>query len=354
MNSSDSGQNQSPFVVEAQIVGYCAANVAAVVIVAMIFFVTVFESYSSEEILQEPKFDIKNTLTSINKILLLMGLSVIVIEITNVIYVLGYPFSHIVMFSFVATFEVCYIAYSWKRSSEIFRYAFPQLFSLMKWAVWLSPFILYLQVIPQAIDFIQNPQWSIQPPATGAGPGAGPPPPGQPQNSPVGPPPPGNAGPNYFILFFPAASGCFSVLYDILFLYAFMYYIHKNRKNSEVDMKFQIISVYGAIACFFSLLTVVLYFLSFTGTTIDQSSKFYSSAFGALPMPFITLCFMKLATFWNQTNERSKMSELIRTRGKSRDFLRPQTTMKTQHSHISSVRSKSVQRSFSHLDQSLT
>ncbi|KAJ3217831.1 hypothetical protein HDU81_000744, partial [Chytriomyces hyalinus] len=57
---------------------------------------------------------------------------------------------------FFITCEYFYILYSWQRSEKIIKLSFPELFHFFSWLIRLSPFILYLQIIPSLIKFIAN------------------------------------------------------------------------------------------------------------------------------------------------------------------------------------------------------
>ncbi|KAI8828800.1 hypothetical protein BJ741DRAFT_625155 [Chytriomyces cf. hyalinus JEL632] len=131
---------------------------------------------------------------------------------------------------FFITCEFFYILYSWQRSEKIIKSSFPELYTFFSWLIRLSPFILYLQIIPSIAKFIANdPAHSRIITALNWG--------------------------------FKILGGVVILACDIMFVGSFVRFLSRTRdpEDESIQPDFKIIAQDGIFACLLILITLVLY-----------------------------------------------------------------------------------------------
>ncbi|KAI8830303.1 hypothetical protein BJ741DRAFT_620377 [Chytriomyces cf. hyalinus JEL632] len=131
---------------------------------------------------------------------------------------------------FFITCEYFYILYSWQRSEKIIKLSFPELYTFFSWLIRLSPFILYLQIIPSIAKFIANdPSHSRIIMALNWG--------------------------------FKILGGVVVLACDVMFVGSFVRFLSRTRgpEDESIQPDFKIIAQHGIIACLLILITWALY-----------------------------------------------------------------------------------------------
>ncbi|KAJ3392540.1 hypothetical protein HDU80_010852 [Chytriomyces hyalinus] len=131
---------------------------------------------------------------------------------------------------FFITCEYFYILYSWQRSEKIIKLSFPEVYTFVSWVIRLSPFILYLQIIPSIAKFIANdPEHSRIITALNWG--------------------------------FKILGGVVVLACDVMFVGSFVRFLSRTRgpEDESIQPDFKIIAQHGIFACLLILITWILY-----------------------------------------------------------------------------------------------
>ncbi|KAJ3224570.1 hypothetical protein HDU81_008468 [Chytriomyces hyalinus] len=239
-----------------------------------------------------------------NASLMLMGCSIVLLQIAGSLYSdSGLP-DHIVSFlavyclldTFTYMAQYGYMLYSWHRGAAVLRHVFPQYATYFGAILFVAPvlfvattsvdmYMTYLivsgQSVPPAIDTL----WAA-------------------------------------FIFLPGAT---IVIYDVTMLVPFTVFTASTKYQQELDPRFLIISRYGIVATVFTIGTFATYVV--TCTIVNDyvlSRALFVTLTVLMQLCFITLFAMKIALFNESRRKRTIQKEMLdRVLGPEADALVP-------------------------------
>ncbi|KAJ3028173.1 UNVERIFIED_CONTAM: hypothetical protein HDU68_002319 [Siphonaria sp. JEL0065] len=177
-----------------------------------------------------------------------------------------------IMLALAGTYEICYIKYSFARSSHIFEMVMPRIAPAMKVSTKISPIVMYVQVVPailMAANVRSDLLLSI-----------------------------------YFVL--PYVSGIYTIFFDLGNLLVFAIYIQTTKMDSQsIDPRFRLISQFGCVSSSTCILAVVIMLIP-----TENVFWFRNKSIIAIALLLLVMCIlfaMKVALYLNAMREEKRV-----------------------------------------------
>ncbi|KAJ3221742.1 hypothetical protein HDU81_010353 [Chytriomyces hyalinus] len=226
-----------------------------------------------------------------NASLILMGCSLVILQIAGSLYSDSTLPDHLV--SFIAVYclmktstymtQYGYMLYSWHRGAAVLRHMFPQYASYFGAILFVAPvlfavttaldvYMTYLTVFDQSVPPAIDKLWTV-------------------------------------LIFSPGAT---IVLYDVTILVTFIVFTASTKYQQELDPRFLIISRYGIAATLFTIGTFVTFVVSYAlAKDYVLSRAMFVVLTILMQLCFITLFVMKVALFNESRRKKTSQKEML-------------------------------------------